>query len=53
MDQVIKLGNTHEGRDKFCKAMQYFLKIVISSSKSKETVDWLTPTFSKKSFNFC
>lgn len=46
-DKLLKISNTHDGRDKFCKAVQYMLKIVISSSSNKETVEWLTPVFSK------
>ena len=47
MNSIISLGNTHEGRDKFCKALQYMLKVVISSSTSKDLIERLTPSFSK------
>lgn len=46
-DKLLKISNTHEGRDKFCKAAQYMIKIIISSSSNKDTVEWLTPIFSK------
>ena len=46
-DKLLKISNTHDGRDKFCKAVQYMLKIIISSSTNKETIEWLTPVFSK------
>ena len=51
MNKIIKLSNTHEGRDKFLKGVQYLIKILVSSSESKEFKEYLTPTFSKRIFN--
>ena len=46
MDKIVKFQSTHEGRDKFNKAVQYLLKILISSSSNKDFINWLTPAFS-------
>lgn len=53
MNSIISLGNSLEGRDKFLKALQFMLKIVISSSTSKDLIERLTPSFSKNNiFNY-
>lgn len=47
MNKIVKISNTHEGRDKFLKGAQYLIKVLVSSSDSKDFKDYLTPTFSK------
>lgn len=51
MNKLIKLGNSHEGRDKFLKGAQYLIKVLVSSSDNKDLKEYLTPSFSKSKFN--
>jgi hypothetical protein len=50
MDKLVYLSNTHEGRDKFNKAIQYLLKIILSTTDNKSVIERLTPLFSKYIF---
>lgn len=47
MDKIVKIGNTHEGRDKSLKLIQYLFKLHMASSGKKEVIDALSPAFSK------
>lgn len=46
MDKIVSISNTHEGRDKFCKAFQYLFKIILSNTNDKETINKIAPAFS-------
>jgi len=47
MEKLSNLSNNLDGRDKLYKAIQYLLKIVLSTSSNKESIDKLTVIFSK------
>lgn len=47
LGKIATLSNTHEGRDKFNKSLQYLLKIILATSSNKELKDRITPLFSK------
>lgn len=47
MDKLCNLSNNLDGRDKLYKTIQYLLKIIITSSTNKESIEKLTTIFSK------
>ena len=47
MEKLVKIGNTHDGRDKSLKFVQYLFKLHMVTSGKKEVIDSLSPAFSK------
>lgn len=47
MNKLCNLSNNLDGRDKLYKTIQYLLKIIITSSANKESIEKLTTIFSK------
>jgi len=47
MEKLVKLSNSHEGRDKFLKFYQYLFQVITATTNSKETIEYLKPSLSK------